>query len=279
MRAWNQSKLGTLARCGEQFRLIYVEGQDRGVNVRMRRGTAVHAAAAEAHKRMLQARLLLGPEAMPYAVPTVEEAQDIAADTFDREMDSSETIYERADAELGESVVRGRAKDDAVVMAGFYVDTVAPTVRPLAVERKIEVRPRDLGVSIFGTMDLIDELPGGAGEQVVDLKTSARAPNKGAADASDQLTMYAMLRGAEVGTMPEEVRLDYLVRPLKGDERLVRLQSRRTPEHVASLVDRLNTAIDAVDKGVFVPALPDSWVCSERWCSFFTTCRYTRGRR
>jgi RecB family exonuclease len=279
VQRWNQSKLATLARCGEQFRLAYIEGENRGANLRMKRGTAVHAAAALAHRRMLEARNLVGPAAMRYAVPGREEAEAMAADTFDREIEQSETIYERADEIEGTSIVRGRAKDDAIELAGFYVEDVAPDVRPLAVERRIVVTPRDMGVQIFGTMDLVDELPGGAGEQIVDLKTSERKPKKNAADDSDQLTMYSMLRGAETGTTPERVRLDYLVRTPKGDESLVRLESWRSSEHVASLVERLNTAIEAVEKGVFVPAAPDSWACSERWCSFFRTCRYTRGRR
>jgi hypothetical protein len=28
-----------------------------------------------------------------------------------------------------------------------------------------------------------------------------------------------------------------------------------------------------VSKGVFLPAQPDSWVCSEKWCEYYTECR------
>ena len=96
-----------------------------------------------------------------------------------------------------------------------------------------------------------------------------------------QLTFYSMLRQAEVGHLPKELALDYLVRtPSKHEQKHVPLVTTRGPEDVASLVHRINVAVEAVKKGIFVPASPDAWYCSATWCEYFHDCKFTqRGAR
>jgi hypothetical protein len=114
---------------------------------------------------------------------------------------------------------------------------------------------------------------------LADNKTSAKSPNKELADVSDQLTAYALLRTAETGSMPDSVRLDYLVRTPSGQTKHVRLSSTRTMDHLRSLVARLNRATELVQKGVFIPTNPTDPMCSARYCEYFVDCPYTQGRR
>jgi len=36
--------------------------------------------------------------------------------------------------------------------------------------------------------------------------------------------------------------------------------------------------MDSVRRGSFVPANPDSWWCSQKYCQFWSDCRFAMGR-
>ncbi len=264
---WNNSCLTKLERCGEAFRRRYIEGEVVPPSPRMLRGTVVHRVASATMLRKLE----------EHEMPTTEEAKDLAATSFEEQWAGgvsldSEPIEGSADLE------KARSKDFAVDLSEFYVQGVAPRVDPVAVERRIEVRPKDSDLVIHGTMDLIAKTAGG--EVVRDLKTSEKSPSKDTADRSQQLTMYALIRQAEVGALPVKLTLDYLVRtPARAERKHVPLDTVRDPEDVAALVNRINTAVEAVKRGVFMPTAPDSWWCSQAYCEFYNSCVYTaKGR-
>lgn len=267
MLEWNNSALMELQHCGEKFRRKYLENERMPPSPRMLRGTVVHKVGAMALLRKLEEQTL----------PSVQEARDLASDEFDVQWAGGVSFDQEPTAESA-GQQKGASKDFATDLSALFVSTVAPKVEPVAVERKITVRPKDSDLVIHGTMDLIEKRPDG--EAIRDWKTSEKSPAKSAADDSQQLSMYAMLRQAEVGTAPVQLSLDYLVRtPERKDVKHVRLDTTRDAGDVTALVHRLNTAVEAVKRGTFMPAAPDWWGCSARWCEFFKSCPYTaKGR-
>lgn len=281
---WSNSKLSDLQDCAERFRRKYVEGEKVPGTLRMHAGVAPHEVMREAHKRQIRAKELWAAsgDTDPLAVvlrdslPSREEARDLAADRFEQSVVDGVTLLpeERQRARLA----IGEAKDFAVDVSAGYVAHVAPHKDPIAVERKVTVAPKDSDVRVVGRIDLITNDPF-VGRVVDDLKTTRASPRKNAADQSQQLTMYAMLDGAAEGQLPDAVALDYMVRtPKRHDVYHRRLTSTRSAADVAALVSRINTAIAAVQAGVFVPAQPGlSWRCDPRYCEFWTTCKYVNG--
>ena len=264
---WSQSALWLVQDCGEAYRRRYLLKERYPSSIRQIRGTVIHAVSHAALARKLSAD----------ALPSTEEARDLAADQFDRLLKEG-VSYEPEDVAEGIDTVNGRSKDFSIGLSAFHVESVAPTIRPVAVERRITVKPKDSDLTISGKIDLIDASP--FGETIRDLKTSEKSPRKDQAEVSQQLTMYAMLRWAEVGTLPRLLALDYLVQtPKDKRESYVPMLTRRSPDDVQSLVNRLNMATEAVKKGVFVPANPDSWRCSPRYCEFYSSCPYVRRSR
>lgn len=260
---WNNSALTCLEECGEKFRRKILEKEPVPRTPRQARGTAVHKAATSSLLRKMETG----------ALPSAEEARDVAAETFDGEWLSGVRLDEEESAQ-GADRVRGDSKDFAVDLAAFHVTAVAPPINPVGVERKITVQPKDSDLVVHGTIDLIDAQP--AGEVIRDLKTSTKSPSKDKAHKSQQLTMYGMIRAAEVGRLPASYQLDYLVRtPARQEKKHVPLETTRGPADVAALVRRINAAVEAVKRGAFVPAPPDAWQCSPRFCEFFDTCVYT----
>jgi PD-(D/E)XK nuclease superfamily len=268
---WTNSALMKLERCGEAFRRRYIEGEVIPPSPRMLRGTVVHRIAADALRRKLFTKTL----------PALEEVRDYAADEFEAQWAGGVSFYDEQ-PEGGAIVEKARSKDFSIDLSTFYVGSIAPRIDPIAVERRIRVRPRDSDIVISGGVDLIArEAPakpdGLATEVIRDTKTTERTPRANAAEVSQQLTMYAMIRHAEIGSLPSRLTLDHLVQtPAARTVRHVPLVTTRTHDDVAALVRRLNTAVHAVERGVFMPAPPDAWYCSPKWCEYYASCVYVR---
>lgn len=261
---WSNSSLSTLQQCGEKFRRRYIEREFTPSSPAAVAGKVVHNSARASLLRKMETR----------ALPSLEETMDRAADDFDNTWRGG-VMLSKEEADEGPAKVQARAKDMAVDLSGFHVGRVAPAIEPVGVERKIIVKPRDSDIEINGIIDLIDNTP--YGEVIRDLKTSTKSPNANAADTSQQLTMYAMIRMAEVGKLPAALALDYLVRtPEKGLKKHVPLLTTRDGEDVRVLVARINTAVETVKRGLFVPTNPENWWCSAKFCDYYATCVYVR---
>lgn len=280
---WSNSKLTTLQMCPERFRRRYIEKEESGSTRRMGQGSAFHRVTAEIHKRQFDAKTaLVTPTTEPAvrrailhnAIPSLEETADLAADAWEAVANEGITYTKAELAEAPELILRGQAKDAVVDLAEIYNLQIAPLIDPLYVERKVIVKPKDSDITVRGQLDLGHEDPV-RGEIIRDGKTSAKSPNKRAADESQQLTMYSMLRWAETGALPAGVALDYVVRTKTGQMKTVSLESTRNLADVQTLVNRINVAVDAVKKGVFIPAQPGvAWWCAPAWCEFWTTCKF-----
>jgi hypothetical protein len=278
---WSNSSLSTLQSCGERFRLQYIERNFRPSGLKAKRGVAIHAVAREAHKRqMVESKKWDGAAPLITEIPgserSLEEARDLAASEFEKAMGEGFTL-DADEKELGADLTKALQKDCAVDLAGMYVSEVAPPIVPTAVERKVTIKPKDSDITIVGFIDLVQE---DTGEVIRDLKTVEKSPYDKAAALSQQLTMYAMIRMADVGVLPRAQRLVHLVRTPKTHKMSVVVQeTTRDAEDIKRLAHRINTAVEAVKKGVFVPADPAAAGSPCAWCPFADgTCVYVRKR-
>jgi hypothetical protein len=89
-----------------------------------------------------------------------------------------------------------------------------------------------------------------------------------------------MIRYADVRRMPRESKLVTLVRTPKTHDMSVVVQSTtRTMDDIKMLVARIKTAVEATEKGVFVPADPAAAGSPCGWCEYNDgTCPYYRKR-
>lgn len=290
IQRWRQGHLWLLENCGERYRREVEEKEIAPSPIRFARGSSVHYVIAEAHKKQMSDRgdwdgdVPSAFENAPGTYASVKEAGDLAATKFD-ERQRAGVAFSKDETSEGVANVAGRQKDSAVKLAELYVSKVAPRIFPLGVERRIVVRPKDLPIEVSGTIDVIEGLiPALVGpdgpvlqEAIVDDKTGERSPNKNAADQSSQLTMYALVRYAEIGRLPSKVSLIHLVRTKTGAISAVRQDSKRTMADLHALSSRLTRAIESVKKGVFMPNTK-WWGCSSKWCPFWETCVFPEGK-
>ncbi len=221
---------------------------------------------------------------------SLQEARDITADSFEKEWEKGTLIPDGQDAKK----LKAETKDAAVDMGGHYIKKYAPIVLPAAVERYIEVPIPGTDAILNGYVDLIQE---DDGEVITDLKTSARAPNFKAvgeqgdvenihygrgesADLSNQLTLYTMMRWADVKKQPRSARLVTIVRtPKTAKMSVYRMETERTKEDMKRTVAKFKKAIELHDTGVFLPADSGGWNSPCGSCEFADgTCEYVRRR-
>lgn len=280
-KTWSNASLGIVQSCGHKFYLKYIQKDRRPSGYAAKRGIAVHKVASEAHKfqMALRGEWPGDPSAMtelPGTARAAVEARDLAAQAFERAVSEGGVApLKPEEREVGEAVVRAHQKDASVDLAALYVTEIAPPIQPVAVERKIVVKPRDMDITLTGYLDLVED---DAGDVIRDLKTAEKAPWKGAADVSQQLTMYHMIRMAEKGRLAAAGKLVHLVRTPKTHElSAVTQETRRDAADLDMLVRRINVAIDSVEKGVFVPADPSAPGSPCSWCEYADgTCVYVR---
>lgn len=172
VRSLSVSSLARFERCQEQWRRHYVLGEREPQSLRMSAGKALGAALAAHYAARIAGERL-----------TEAEADDRLLAEFDLQL---------ADTEV-------KAGDDAAAVREScreplraYLAEVAPKVRPLAVERKVEARFPGAEWSFVGYLDLETE-----DGTVVDYKLSERHVTDARAKNDPQATAYLMMRALE----------------------------------------------------------------------------------
>jgi len=273
---WSYSKLNKLILCGEAYRREEEEKEWMPASSAMIRGRAVHHVTETGHRRQMDARKespkALKSVVLREALPSLDEAGDLAATSFDREKKEGVAVSTAPDPKKE----IGFDKDRAVKMARHYVERVAPYLDPILVEEKLVVEPKGTNVRISGIVDLMTRTSEG-GKMIRDLKTTTRKPNENAADDSPQLSMYAMLDAARNDwKIADGMALDHIVIPPSPHAKpyMVTQETTREQEDLDVLMERLSNAIDATKAGVFVANGVGTWKCSEKWCQFWSDCKY-----
>lgn len=244
-------------KCPRQYEYAYVKGIRRPPGIAMVKGTAIHKGAEVVHKHTIETGQRMSMEA------AIQEVSD----EFD---DAAEQIDKSPDLNLGE--VKNRTLSNFRI---YYVQAV-PLIRPIAAEKTFAVK---IGtVPMRGVIDLIDSVPGDVvlGEDdpnnppmvevVSDLKTTSKRWSEQQVDYSPQMTIYALVEKTQ------RIRVDLLV-DQKSGAKYVPVRSTRSNKEKQIIVEDIEEMVSLVKKGVFPRCLPDSWVCTPRFCGYYAECR------
>lgn len=257
------SQIGMIQDCGEKYRRRYVKGEKIPPGFAALIGLGTHAAIATDLKR----KIATGKLAAREEIETV--ARDMIAGFFK----DGNFWFSRNDRVLKtKGVWRDEAVDMSVRLSVLHHEKVAPKIRPIknGVERAWTVEVPGQGFSLGGRLDIQEQ------RCVRDTKTAGSTPPRDVAERSDQLTMYALAVKVLDGTAPESVRIDALVK-LKTPK-AVSFESTRDEADFRVLLARVTAAIEAIRAGIFVPANRDYYRCAPRWCGYYETCPFVRGK-
>ena len=146
-----------------------------------------------------------------------------------------------------------------------YMDEVAPTVEPAAVE--LDVQGEISGVAVRGRVDVLD-----VEGRLIDFKTASRRPSSVSPDYAFQLATYRQITPGASGA----VRIDSLVKT----QTVQIVQQAYTVEEADIQATRVLYAMaqKAMGSGMYCPNR-QSMLCSQKHCSFLKQCEAEFGGR
>lgn len=259
---FHQSALDTLHKCGYQYERRYIDCDPWLPAVAPTVGLATHDSAHASLQNKIDTGELL----------SVDECADLGRDSLNARWDDEGIWLDDAEREHGEAVVRGEAVDKVVRLSKFHAGYLAPLLKPIEVERSWVIECEGYPFDFAGKIDVQEP-----GPVLRDLKTKGASPKQGEADYSDQLTMYALAVKAIDGVLPTAMWLDCIV-DLKGGPVLKQQCTTRDALDIQIFARRLENAAKVVESGVFTPARRSDWWCSRKYCGYFSSCPYVRGR-
>lgn len=251
-----QSMLGMFLRCPAQFERRYINGEIIPPGIAARRGSGVHKAAEINHRQKIQS----------YVDLPIGDLQDAARDEYVR-LIKDKGVFIPKDQAGEKDKLLGAGLDASVRLTKLYREALAPKIQPELVEERI-IADVGLAVPLSGMVDVFTvdwHLP--------DLKTADRAKGVNEAENSLQLTMYAGLLAHKLGFWPKRISLEVLVN--SKEPKLQSLPTSRDPGHWENLLLRVKMMLAQIQTGLFPPCDPGAWICSQRWCGYFWTCRYS----
>lgn len=250
------SQLTMHARCGEQFRRRYLEGEIVPPGIAAHVGSGVHAGAADAMRHKGEHGVDLAPN----------EVRDISVAAMDTRFAKEGALFTNDEKSSGAAQTVADARDRTAALAHYWACVAQPEYKePRWIEEQWSI-PLPNGEEMIGYVDLaVDGL-------VIDWKTGSRKRTAREAVTSLQLTAYAVAYQRQFGGDLPNTRLDCTIAG-KETRRHV-LDAPQTAEHVVQLARRINVFYKAVRAGAFVPCLPTEWFCDPRYCGFSATCPY-----
>jgi len=260
------SHVGAYLRCPEQYRRIYIEGERRPPGVALIVGSGTHE-SIEGNMLSKKDKGVLLPD---------DTVADLARDSVNRRWGEKGVELNDDEKAQGEANVKGEAVDMAVSLSLVHHKELAPEIEPAYVERPWVLELPGHPFYLAGRIDLQEKAQKGKKVgRLRDTKTSKRSPTKTQTDDADQYTMYALAAKVLDGAIPE-LCVDYLVKT--KTPKAVTQHSTRDEADLQVLLRRVQVIAEAIETGVFVPCDRSSWVCNPKWCGFFDSCPYAKGR-
>ena len=246
-------------RCGEQLRRRYFLNEIIPPSIAACRGTGVHSANKINLRQKIQTKSDL----------SLSDIKDATRDGYIAATQKNGVFLTREDQSAKKRLLN-EGLEDALRCAKVYRELVAPKLQPIAVEEKFTI---DVGLSLLlaGIMDY-QEVP-----RIGDLKTTTKTWPENRIHQEIQPVFYSFVHEHEKKIRPEFIYHILVARRGKTGPTSEALQEQTmtaTDGDYRALVAKLRMFCKIVEMGIFVPANPTSWWCSEKWCGYYLTCPY-----
>lgn len=156
----------------------------------------------------------------------------------------------------------GKLKDSIIKLVKMYIKQILPELKPTAVEEKIKA---DIdGVPCIGYIDVMSELSDKT-TLVIDHKLYKRSISDVDASKDLQMSIYATLLGKPIVCAFHQALLQKKLQVKK-------VLTERNNDDISWTTGLIKEVWKGIQSGIYPPN-PTSWTCSEKSCSYFTTCR------
>ena len=247
------SQVRQYLECPRLYEWHYIRKKPVVVDGRLIAGGVYHHGLEYALKRKMQHELI-----------RADEIKDVMSDRWDTEVRCDVIEDDRGSGALEVKEVNwkddkpGELKAVVLSLGKLYLETMVPTMEPVAVEKKLEGMIG--GIPFLGYADVVLPGPG-----VIDHKFTTRRMDQGTANKDMQITTYACLLDRPIWGGFHQA-LDQK----KQDINVVLTQrGRGDMEWFSRLVEKVAKGIQT---GIFPPN-PLTWKCAEDNCAYWIECR------
>lgn len=257
------SQLTMLARCPQQWKRRYADGDIRPPGIAMLVGGGAHVGFEAGMNHKIEHHANLG----------AADVRDAAVNGFDERIGGEDVLLTTEEESRGKDTVVGESRDRVAALAHFWALVVQPEYQPAATEERWEIALPKIGTKLVGITDMVT-----ADGSVVDWKTGRRRVSEREAHTSIQLTSYGLSFRKKHGANPASLCLDQLVEKAHETERNRRTTTRSDADY-RCLLARCGVAMRMIRAGIFPPGLASEWWCSQRFCGYALTCPYYNPER
>jgi len=252
------SSLRLFWKCPERWRRRYLLREREPQSGPMLVGGAVGATVTAYYAARLAGESL-----------SADEAGDLLVAEFDERLAGPRT-------DLGDDEPQ-TLRDQAREALGAYLAEVAREVRPLAVERKIELRFESTDWTFVGYVDVEDERG-----RVIDIKVGAKHVGQAAADRDPQASGYLLARTLE-GKPASRFEFHSIRRgAVRSGGRCLVVPTERNRERLALFEARIAQTAREIARceqtGDWPLSTPDGWWCAPGQCQAWSSCPGGRPR-
>jgi len=242
--------------CGESFRRKYIENEQTASSIALTIGSTVHDLVSRNISNFIDNGKYF----------EADENLDLATEIFQGRIKESQIMYTKKEIEWGIANAHSKAEENARQLSNLYVEEVLPMFTPVATEKTFVLTWND-DTSLAGTIDIVTE-----DGSIRDIKTSKAKPSANVINKSLQLSMYSFAYYKEFGNYPTSVFLDYLIKTKTPKVEI--LEGQRGEADSNRLITVIDTVLESIKKGIFLPASGSSFLCSPVYCDFYNTCKF-----
>ena len=151
----------------------------------------------------------------------------------------------------------------AIETTKIYSRVIAPKIVPSVAEKKITAY-FDLDLPLCGILDVMD-----IKNVIHEFKTTDKKKARGWERTELQPEFCTLLVKSYFDCDPTFI---YHLIKNNDDER----DGTRNADDCNRLLERVKIFIASIKTGVFKPAIPGHWLCSEKWCGYWPICKYAQ---
>ena len=253
----SHSQINMLLKCGIQYQFRYIDGIIAPPSASLVRGKCGHTTLEKNFRQKIQTK-----EDLP-----IEEVKDAFSDEWEKS--KYEIVWKKKEiGDLSPAKAGGIFKDSGIALVSKFHENLSPLIQPVAVEDKFEIHFEGGYPKLIGFIDREDE-----GDEIGEVKFVGKSPSADDAQSDIQLTIYDLGYRTKHGKPPKKLKKQYAVNT-KEPKTVVQEVGCRDDATINRLMWRMQAAMIALEKGVFLPAPAGSWWCGENWCGYWDRCKY-----
>lgn len=257
------SQINTYLKCGEKYRLQYIEGIKQPPNMVMIKGIVFHKVAEtnNLQKKVTKTDLC------------TYEMKEIASNHLDLSL-SGEVMYKKKEKE-NVSKTKGEAKD-SLIHAVEQLAINTKDVMPIETESEYNIKIPGIEKPLKAIIDCITD-----DNRVIDYKVTGKPKTQLEADVDIQLMAYALIYRVNYGVFPKTQFHNYTAKhTIKDGHQTIfnELTTMHDENTITPLINTLKAVTEAIEKGIFLPAAKGAWDCSPTACMHYHSCKYINGK-